>query len=113
MGAVLMAVHHNYKPTTMHAILASPHGGLAKNMFLRATKVQALAKKNLQRPPQRVKTGHMRASVVITPFLITGGYPAFRVGSNLKYARYVHDGTGIFGPKHHLITPTHAQVLAW
>lgn len=108
-----MSVHHTYHPETMHAILASPHGGLAKNMFLRATRVQTLAKKNLQRHPTRVKTGHLRASIVITPLLIAGGYPAFRVGSGLPYAKWVHDGTGIYGPHHQLIEPKTAKVLRW
>jgi hypothetical protein len=112
MGTVLMAVRHHYRPATMHAILASPHGGLAKNMFLRATKVQALAKKNLQRPPQRVRSGHLRASIVITPFFFKG-YPGFRIGSGLNYARYVHDGTGIYGPHHQLIEPKTAKALRW
>jgi hypothetical protein len=96
----------------MHKILKSPQGGLAKDMLKRAVRVQALAKKNLQRPPQRVKTGQLRASITITPFLVQG-YPAFRVGSALPHARFVHDGTGIYGPHHQLIEPKTAKVLAW
>lgn len=107
-----MPVHHDYKPATMHAILASPHGGLAKNMFLRATRVQKAAKQNLQRPPQRVNTGALRASITIVPYLYKT-YPAFRVGSPLKYARMVHDGTGIYGPHHQLIFPKHAKAMVW
>jgi hypothetical protein len=109
---VLMPVRHRYKPATMHEILASPNGGLAKNMFKRALRVQAQAKKNLQRPPQRVDTGNLRASITIQGFLYAG-YPAFRVGSPLKYARLVHDGTGIFGPHAQMIEPKTAKVLAW
>jgi len=105
-------VRHEYNPRAMHAILAAPGGGLEKNMFLRATKIQAQARKNLQRAPTRVKTGHLRASILIVPYKAKG-YTAFRVGSDLNYARYVHDGTGIYGPKHHLITPKSAHVLAW
>jgi HK97 gp10 family phage protein len=112
MGAVLMPVRHHYKAATMHEILASPNGGLAKNMFKRAVKVQAKAKQNLSRPPTRIKTGELRASITIQGYLYRG-YPAFRVGSPLKYARYVHDGTGIYGPRHHLIEPTHAKALRW
>ena len=107
-----MPVRHKYNPAAMHAILSSPQGGLAKDMLKRAVRVQALAKKNLQRPPQRVKTGHLRASITITPFLFRS-YPAFRVGSPLNYARWVHDGTGIYGPHHQLIKPRNANVLAW
>lgn len=107
-----MTVHHRYKPATMHAILASPQGGLAKDMFKRAVRVQTKAKQNLQRPPQRVNTGALRASITIVPYLFEG-YPAFRVGTPLKYARYVHDGTGIYGPHHQLIEPVNAKALRW
>jgi hypothetical protein len=107
-----MPIRHKYKPATMHEILASPNGGLAKNMFKRAIAVQRLAKKNLERPPRRVNTGQLRASITIVPYLFRG-YPAFRVGSPLKYAKWVHDGTGIYGPHHQLIEPTHAKALRW
>jgi hypothetical protein len=96
----------------MHQILASPNGGLAKDMFKRAVAVQKLAKLNLQRPPKRVNTGQLRASITIVPLLYRG-FPAFRVGSPLKHARFVHDGTGIFGPHHQLIKPTSAKALRW
>jgi hypothetical protein len=112
MGAMLMPVRHHYNPTAMHKILSSPSGGLAKDMLKRAARVQALAKKNLQRPPQRVKTGHLRASITITPFVYMT-YPAFRIGSPLKYALWVHDGTGIYGPHHQVIKPKTAKALRW
>lgn len=107
-----MPIRHKYKPATMHAILASPNGGLAKDMFKRAVAVQKKAKLNLQRPPARVNTGQLRASITIVPFLFRT-YPAFKVGSPLKHARWVHDGTGIYGPHHQPIVPIHGKVLAW
>lgn len=112
MGAVLVSVRHRYNPVTMHAILASPNGGLAKNMLKRAVRVQAKAKQNLSRPPSRIDTGALRASITIAPYL-HDGYPAFRVGSPLKHARWVHDGTGIYGPHHQMIEPKTAKMLAW
>lgn len=107
-----MPVRHKYRPTTMHAILRSPNGGLAKNMFKRAVAVQKQAKLNLQRPPQRVNTGALRASITIIPFMYMT-YPAFRVGSPLKYAALVHNGTGLYGPHHQLIKPRDAKALRW
>lgn len=108
----MSSVRHHYNPAAMHAILSSPNGGLAQNMFKRAVAVQKQAKLNLQRPPARVDSGNLRASITIIPFLYRS-YPAFKVGSPLKYARWVHDGTGIYGPHHQPIKPTHAKVLAW
>ena len=107
-----MTVKHRYKPATMHEILQNPNGGLAKDMLKRAVKVQAEAKKNLQRPPKRVNTGALRASITITPFL-ADGYPAMRIGSGLEYAKWVHDGTGIYGPNHQMIEPKTAKALHW
>lgn len=107
-----VTIRHKYKPATMHAILASPNGGLAKNMFKRALAVQSQAKKNLQRAPHRVRTGELRASITIIPMLVNG-YPGFKVGTPLKYARYVHDGTGLYGPHHQMIEPVNAKALRW
>lgn len=35
------------------------------------------------------------------------------VGSNLFYARFVHDGTGIYGPLQRKITPRRKKALYW
>lgn len=34
-----------------------------------------------------------------------------RIGSPLAYARYRHEGTGLYGPKHHKIVPVTAKAL--
>jgi hypothetical protein len=41
------------------------------------------------------------------------GYPAVRVGTHLKYARWVHDGTGLYGPRHAMIKPRSAKFLVF
>jgi len=110
VGSVTVT-HKGVNDTKLHAVLArSP--GLLKNMFMRAVRVQSAARKNLSRPPQRVDTGALRASIAVVPFRWQG-LPAFSIGTNLKYAMFVHEGTGLYGPKHHLITPTHAQVMVF
>jgi phage gpG-like protein len=35
------------------------------------------------------------------------------VGTNVFYARYMQQGTGVFGPSGKRIFPTHAKALAW
>lgn len=35
------------------------------------------------------------------------------IESNLNYARWVNDGTGVYGERHSPITPTHAKFLRW
>lgn len=93
-------------------MLTSPDGAIAKDLFRRGKKVEARAKLNLQRPPQRVDTGTLRSSIS-TQLLTIGGKPAVRVGTNVYYALYVHDGTGIYGPKGTYITPISAKYLSW
>ncbi len=36
-----------------------------------------------------------------------------RVGTNVKYGKYVEFGTGLYGPYHTLIVPKEAKVLSW
>jgi hypothetical protein len=45
-------------------------------------------------------------------FMLNGNL-AVRVGTGVSYALYVHDGTGLFGPKHALIRPRSKKVLRW
>ena len=52
-----MGVRHHYDPAKMRAILASPSGGLAKDMAKRAIRVTNQAKKTLENGPRRVNTG--------------------------------------------------------
>ena len=36
---------------------------------------------------------------------------AYRISSNVHYAMFVHEGTGIYGPKRHPIVPVNAKAL--
>ena len=48
-----------------------------------------------------VRVGAERGEIVVT------------VGSPLEYARWVHDGTGIYGPRGRPIRPVRAKVLVF
>jgi hypothetical protein len=106
----MASVTHRYNSAAMHAILKSPNGGLAKDMVKRGILVQNAAKRNLARHPHRINTGLLRASITWELFRWKG-YPAVRVGSPLNYAIFVHNGTGLYGPKHDFIHPNHAKFL--
>lgn len=93
-------------------MLQSRDGAVAKDLFRRGKKVEAKAKKNLQRPPKRVDTGHLRSSIHTT-LLTVGGLPAVQVGTTVFYAIYVHEGTGIYGPRGQPIRPINAKFLSW
>jgi hypothetical protein len=36
-----------------------------------------------------------------------------KVGTNIKYAKWPEDGTGIYGPRKAMIRPKNAKMLAW
>jgi hypothetical protein len=96
----------------MQALLSSSQGGVAKDMLRRGIRVESAAKKNLGSNPKRVDTGRLRASIV-TVMVMRDGKPIVRVGTSVKYARFVHDGTGIFGPYSTVIRPKNGKVLKW
>lgn len=63
-----------------------------------------------------VDQGRLRASEAIEFSLVSTGYgmaPVARIGSNLPYAIYVHEGTGIYGPKGTPITPKRGRFLVF
>ena len=93
-------------------MLSSTTGAVAKDLFRRGKKVEAKAKKNLQRPPKRIDTGHLRSSIN-TQLLSSSGKPVVWVGTNVFYAIFVHDGTGVYGPRGTPIRPKRAKMLSW
>ncbi|WP_188544430.1 HK97 gp10 family phage protein [Rhodococcoides trifolii] len=54
--------------------------------------------------------GRLRSSITHT-VTASPGRVRLRVGSGLEYARYVHEGTGIYGPKGKPIVPVTAKAL--
>lgn len=56
--------------------------------------------------------GQLRTSIAIE-YRTEGKYLVARIGSNKKYAIYVVQGTGIYGPRGQPIKPVAGRVLAW
>ena len=85
----------------------------AKDLLKRGLKVQARARVLLSGSaghPKRVNTGLLRSSVQVQ-LRSFAGHPAVRVGTNVRYSGWVHDGTGIYGPRHKPITPVTKKAL--
>jgi len=59
-----------------------------------------------------VDDGTLRASIR-SRVSQRGGEAVGEVYSDLEYAAYVHQGTGIYGPSHRPIRPVRARVLSW
>lgn len=111
----MSSVRHVFNDAQLHYIISSPVGPTAKDLLKRGKRVESRAKRNLTGAagaPRRVNTGHLRASVG-TNLLIRPDGLAVRVGTGVSYALYVHDGTGLYGPKHTVIRPKLGRVLVF
>lgn len=61
-----------------------------------------------------VDTGTLKNSIAYEPVERVGvAERRVTVGSQIEYAPYVHEGTGIYGPLRRPIVPVTASVLSW
>lgn len=88
------------------AQLTGPNGAVARDLLRRGQRVQ-----NAARRLAPVDEGRLRASITTE---VRGSGPSLtvRVGSNLKYAVYVHEGTGIYAGRGY-IYPKRGRYLRW
>lgn len=91
-------------------ILAASSDAISRDMMKRGLRVESAAKKRLSVSPKRVDTGRLRSSIHTRPIKV-GAVQGARVGSGVKYALYVHEGTGVYGPKGVPITPKTKKFL--
>jgi len=110
MGTVKYTARLN--TSQLHELLNSSKGPVAKNLVKRAVRVESAAKRRISSNPKRVDTGRLRSSIT-WEIRIYGNMPIARIGTNVKYAKFVHDGTGIFGPYSTVIRPKHAKAMKW
>ena len=103
---------HQLDLGAVRTLLNSPTGGVVRDLLRRGLLVETQAKRNLGGVggPKRVDTGRLRASIA-TVVVTRNGTPAVLVGTNVQYASFVHNGTGIYGPKHAPIRPRRAKFL--
>ena len=72
--------------------IAQPNGPLEQYLLVRALAVQAAAKVRIREAPQRIDTGNLLNSIQIRIFQ-RNGVPVARIGTDVEYAIYVHEGT--------------------
>lgn len=101
------SVNTNLDMSRSLSALRGPNGPEARAVFTRGKRVEAGAKRRVN-----VDTGRLRASIHTEMHAISG-FMVARVGTDVSYARAVHGGTGIYGPKHMPIRPKNAKVLIW
>lgn len=100
------------QPLAVQKVLTGPQGPVAKDLLRRGIRVQTQAKRNLGgvgNLPKRVDTGLLRSSIAVQ--LRTGPDISVRIGTNVYYALWIHEGTGIYGPRHAPIFPKTARYL--
>jgi hypothetical protein len=108
-------VRQDIHQVRLNELLRSPSGGVARDLLKRGYKVQAKAKILISGAgpghPKRVRTGLTRSSIQVQLRAVPS--LAVRIGTNVWYARMIHNGTGIYGPRRHPIYPKRAKVLRW
>lgn len=107
-------VTHKLNQAEIRRILTSPSGPVAKALLVRGYRVQALAKKNLGggtgTGPKRIDTGRLRSSIAVELRRGPRGL-LVRIGTNVEYAIFVHEGTGIYGKNARPIKPKTKRYL--
>lgn len=88
----------------LQKMLRNPKGQVARGTLKLGKKVERKAKRLVP-----VDHGILRNSIS-TELIIRRG-PVARIGTKMKYALVVHNGTGIYGPTGARIYPRHAKVL--
>jgi hypothetical protein len=103
---------HRLDPAGIRLLLTSPQGGVYRDLLRRGLLVETQAKRNLGGigGPKRIDTGRLRASVA-TQMVRRDESWVVVIGTNVRYARFVHDGTGIYGPRRRPIRPIRAKFL--
>lgn len=96
------------EPRQVQALLAGSSGQVMADLLRRGRNVV-----NRARVLCPVDEGTLRASIEAVPSRGPDGLPMVRVGSRLPYAIYVHEGTGIYGPRGTPIRPVRASILRW
>lgn len=96
------------EPRQVQALLAGSSGAIMADLLRRGRNVV-----NRARVLCPVDEGTLRASIEAVPMRGPDGLPMVQVGSRLKYAIYVHEGTGIYGPRGTPIRPVRASILRW
>lgn len=66
--------------------------GVVRYMTAKGVQVQSAAKRRLRESPQRIDTGTLLNSIQVET-VVQGIRVVVRVGTNVDYAIYVHEGT--------------------
>jgi hypothetical protein len=103
----LARVRFRVDPAQVRRALNAPDGPVARDTARRCVAVMNEAKRRCP-----VDEGTLRASITFDVQVGEAGIVG-RVGTPHPYGYFVHEGTGIYGPRAAPIVPVRAQVLRW
>lgn len=104
---MLVRITHRLDVAGMRRLIGSPEGGIYRDMYRRGERVAGMAK---QRCP--VDHGRLRSSIHTRMIKRNGTY-LVEIGTNVKYALWVHEGTGLYGPRHARIYPKRGKYMVF
>lgn len=108
-------IRRSLNNSSVDHLLRNPTGGVARYLLRRGAEVESQAKRNLagdNGAPKRIDTGRLRSSITHQLFT-SGANLGVRIGTNVQYAYWIHEGTGVFGPRRRRIYPKQARYLRW
>ncbi len=88
--------------------LTGPGGSIMRDLMRRGRNVQRAARALVPKDQGRLKNSINLSTIPTTK---TGIGIGVRVGTNVIYARYVHDGTGVYGPRGAIIVPRNTKTF--
>jgi hypothetical protein len=100
-------VTHRLDTAAINLLLRGQSGATVKNMLQRGKRVEGEAKRLAKTDRGRLRTS-IHASLVESQ-----GVTGVQIGSNLKYAIWVHEGTGIYGPQGQMIRSPRGKVMVY
>jgi hypothetical protein len=109
----MVAVSHRWNNNGVHAMLTAPNGAVAQLLLRKGKMVETAAKRNLRSNPTRVNSGRLLNSIQARLVRKGSAGIACDIGTDVFYAQFVHDGTGIYGPRSRRIEPVSRKVLKW
>jgi hypothetical protein len=110
MTMVRVRASHALRPSRVKPLFNRKSAVFRHTMGI-GIKISNAAKVRLGRAPKRIDTGRLRASIKVSTFTSsTWSTPGVRVGTNVEYAVYVHEGTR-YMQKNPFITDAVASVM--
>jgi hypothetical protein len=101
------APEYRLSPADVQKLLRGRNGPVWRDIQLRTNRVL-----NKARTLAPVDTGRLRQS--LTSEMRSESYgPTGRVGTTIRYAVWIHEGTGLYGPNPRYIVPVKARILRW